>query len=552
MTRVGRSSREWRDLLDGDSFRLLKPFRTIYGEDEGLIPLKRKALLELVSRFVSEYGECERLTLVRVPCRINLKGVHVEHRRGEVNYVTHCREVLLAARARADDRVLLRDVESQRFPAREFCIAEEMARGSQQNWLEYLDSPGVKTSVEAAKGDWSNYVKAAVLRLQHQFPDRRLCGMDVVVSGDIPVSSGLSSSSAVVVSSALATRDLNGLHVDQASLVELCGEGEWYVGTRGGAGDHAAMLFGRRGQIAHLRFFPFELLEYVPLPQDHQVVIVNSLKRAHKAGDVLNAYNATIAAYATALMLIKQILVDEMGFPRDRVTQGLKHLGDINLNPDLFPDEVIYRMLKRMPQHMTRDELRARLPDQREALEKTFSTHDEPAAGYRSRAVAMFGLSEIARGHRCIEFLKAGDLDEFGRLMYVSHDGDRLSTGGPSGARKPWDNGKTRVTDRYLNGLLAKLKSGDPAKARSAQLMYQPGGYRCSSDELDTIVDIAKGIRGAGLTGAGFGGCVLVLARKTAVQELLNVLDAQYYTPRGLEPAAEVCVSVAGADVFAV
>jgi len=97
-------------------------------------------------------------------------------------------------------------------------------------------------------------------------------------------------------------------------LAELCGEGEWYVGTRGGAGDHAAMLFCKRESICHLRFFPFEVDRYLRIPEGYAILIANSLKSAHKAGAVLDAYNQTIAAYNMVLMLIKEAM-DERGLP---------------------------------------------------------------------------------------------------------------------------------------------------------------------------------------------------------------------------------------------
>ena len=79
-----------------------------------------------------------------------------------------------------------------------------------------------------------------------------------------------------------------------------------------------------------------------------------------------------------------------------------------------------------MPQRISREELLTRLPRQKDALRKMFRTHDKPKEGYRARAVAMFGLSEIARGAACVKPLKKRDYDLFGKLMVVSHDGDRI------------------------------------------------------------------------------------------------------------------------------
>ena len=52
----------------------------------------------------------------------------------------------------------------------------------------------------------------------------------------------------------------------------------------------------------------------------------------------------------------------------------------------------------------------------------------------------------------------------------------------------------------------------------------QSGGYRCSTEELDELVDIARkapGVAGACLTGAGLGGCILVLVRKENVEIIM-------------------------------
>ncbi len=526
-------------------------FRRIYGDDLELIEQRLKAYRAAL-RACGQYGHDQDIALVRSPCRINLMGVHVDHRRGELNYLAHRREVIMAASLRDDDEVALVNTEADLFPPRRFRISEEIQRGPWDDWMEYIESPGVSGELARTRGDWVNYVRGAVLRLQHRFPDRPLRGMNLAVTGDIPRSGGLSSSSAVFVATIMATLCLNDLDVEPDELAELCGEGEWYVGTRGGAGDHAAMIFARRQHIARVRCFPLELLEYVAVPEGYDVVICNSLRQAQKSKGELSAYNETIAAYGTCLMLVKDVLVREMGLEAAIVEQKIHHLGDINLNGGLFPDELMCEVLKRIPELITREELLARLPQQRDALETTFKTHDEPERGYRSRAVAMFGLSEIARSSGCAEMLKREDMASFGELMYISHDGDRVMTFDADGNQAPWDNERTRVTDAYLDQLIGDLKSGDNKRREGARLMYQHGGYRCSCEELDQLVDICRGVDGvlgAGLTGAGFGGCVLALVESGCTEALLKTLDQKYYKARGLPFSAETCESVEGAGV---
>lgn len=58
--------------------------------------------------------------------------------------------------------------------------------------------------------------------------------------------------------------------------------------------------------------------------------------------------------------------------------------------------------------------------------------------------------------------------------------------------------------------------------------------YHVSSADLDELVAVAKegGAAGARLTGAGFGGCVVALADRWTVGEVLETLVAEYYERR--------------------
>ena len=75
--------------------------------------------------------------------------------------------------------------------------------------------------------------------------------------------------------------------------------------------------------------------------------------------------------------------------------------------------------------------------------------------------------------------------------------------------------------------------------------------HRCA--ELDELVDIAKGVDGvlgAGRVGAGLGGCISVLLDKNKTEQLVNAVTAEYYKPRGLPAAVEVCFPVEGAGII--
>ena len=113
--------------------------------------------------------------------------------------------------------------------------------------------------------------------------------------------------------------------------------------------------------------------------------------------------------------------------------------------------------------------------------------------------------------------------------MNISHNGDRVSTPGPDGKYQLMYQD---CTDQYLNRLITDLAGEDPGKVLNAQLYMQPGAYACSTPQIDQMVDIAcavPGVAGAQIAGAGLGGCVMVLAKKIAVEAVQRALIKNYY-----------------------
>lgn len=75
--------------------------------------------------------------------------------------------------------------------------------------------------------------------------------------------------------------------------------------------------------------------------------------------------------------------------------------------------------------------------------------------------------------------------------------------------------------------------------------------YEVSSPELDTLAEAAwevPGCYGARLTGAGFGGCIVALADKGAVDELERHLKRVYEVRFGRTPTVLVCQPSGGAE----
>ena len=249
-----------------------------------------------------------RVLIVRSPGRLNVMGRHIDHQGGHCNLMTIGYETLLAVRPREDDLVRLYNVDRDRFPDREFSISEMVTGLPWDDWLSLVNSDKVREMVRDTGGDWSQYVKAAVLRLQKKFAHRRLRGMDIVVSGNIPPAAGLSSSSSLVVGAAEATIAVNRLDTFPAQFVDLCGEGEWFVGTRGGSADHAAVKLGQKGSVIKVTFFDFAVEDMVPFPDDHVMAVFDSGIKAQKSGDAKDQFNHRIACYRIGFRLIRKFL----------------------------------------------------------------------------------------------------------------------------------------------------------------------------------------------------------------------------------------------------
>ncbi len=533
--------RQWLAKIEAGRSSLKRWLKGVYGPHDDLHLQKCRDLVGVLECYGKRFGLDEKVCIVRAPGRINLMGRHVDHRGGMTNFLAMDRETLAVVGLRDDGDVVAVNTQPSRFKPVEFNISELIGRFAWSDWLNFVNSDWVRNLVYVVAGDWGNYIKAAMVRLQHRYQDVRVRGISMALSGDVPIAAGLSSSSTIVVATLQAAIALNGFDLTSRQFIDLCGEGEWFVGSRGGAGDHAAITLGQRGKIAHVGYLPFRVEKILDAPKDYQVVIANSHIKAAKSSSARDQFNSRIAAYNLGLALLKQRCPEIAG--------TVEYLRDVDpMKLGCAPSD-IYRWLLKVPERMTRKDFRSILSkEHRELLESNFATHAEPET-YYPRGVLLFGISEILRSRMCVELLETGQVETFGRLMQVSHDGDRVSRPGPDGAYQPVEND---CSDEYLHRRIADLGSEDPQRVLGAQLYMQPGLYACSTPEIDQMVDIASsvpGVAGAQIAGAGLGGCIMVLARRESVAAVRKALARHYYRPRNLESASIPCITVEGAGL---
>ena len=462
---------------------------------------------DLVDRFIARFGD-RKAVIARSPGRVNLMGRHIEHRGGSVNVIATEAATVMMAAPREDDVVHLCNA-AQGYDEREFSIGSHIASSpGTKAWLKWLDGDFAKNDLAANRGDWSNYVKGAAYRLQAEL-DFPLCGMDAMVDGNIPVAAGLSSSSALVVAAAEALGALNCLDMEDGDFVELCGEGEWYVGSRGGAGDHAAMRCSRAGKITHLDFKPFQIGKTVGFPANCSVIVANSLEQSKKSEGSKDVFNARVAAYEFALMLVKR------EFP-DRKLIEFRDLAFC------APADEVRAMIAAIPAKVTRRKLLELMPEISDRLEGIFATHADPGE-YDLHGVALYGVSEIMRAKIAPGLLSEGRFAQFGELMKISHDGDRVSGS--------W---------HQQDGIGSALE-------------YECGAYACSTERIDTMCDLlnsTEGVYGSAIAGAGLGGCVLALVDKNLAGEVLERLNSEFYDRNSLPRSAFVCNPSEGSKVL--
>ena len=214
------------------------------------------------------------------PGRVNLIGEHIDYNRLPVFPIAIDRDVRV-----------------------DFCVVDDP--------VVRLDSPvarfapftfQLKRPIEAAdRGDWSNYVRAAARGLlEHGMPLER--GIEGTVTGDVPVASGLSSSSALVVASALALLKANGRTLPRLELAALMARAERFVGLEGGGMDQAACLHGVDGHALRIEFDPLRVTP-VPVPEGWRWVVASSLVRAEKSAGARNMYNERTRQCQEALRL---------------------------------------------------------------------------------------------------------------------------------------------------------------------------------------------------------------------------------------------------------
>ncbi len=254
----------------------------------------------------------------RAPGRVNLIGEHTDYNLGYVLPIALNLATYVEVHRRDDGRLHLL---SEQKPEELSWAVEELA-GAQP------------------RKHWSDYVIGVAQQLIRRGYSIAPCLLKI--RSDVPEGSGLSSSAALEVASALAL--LGGRAIDKVELAKLCRAAEnEFVGMPCGIMDQYVSVFGERGAAVQIDCRTLEH-RVVQLPEGVSVVVVNS-KVKHELGN--SAYRDRVSECAMAVAAV-QHWHPEVQSLRD-VT--LQHLADIPM-PEL---------VMRRARHIVTDTMRVEL-----------------------------------------------------------------------------------------------------------------------------------------------------------------------------------------------
>ncbi|MBV9081119.1 MAG: galactokinase [Acidobacteriaceae bacterium] len=233
---------------------------------------------EIVSGFRERFRTDATPVVYRAPGRVNLIGEHTDYNLGFV-FPIALKMACYVAIAPAEHKQL-------RMYSRDF---------DDESSIEVDHIPTAK-----ANQHWSDYVVGVAHELRKLGVN--ITGADLWIASEVPTGSGLSSSAALEVSTAIAL--LGSQSIDKLELARLCQRAEsQFVGMPCGIMDQYASVFGREHAAIQIDCRSLEH-EYVPLPEKLSIIAVNSLVK-HELGT--SAYRDRVAECQEAVSAIQKL-----------------------------------------------------------------------------------------------------------------------------------------------------------------------------------------------------------------------------------------------------
>ena len=301
---------------------------------------------KILQKFGEVFGDTTGARTYFAPGRVNLIGEHTDYNGGHVFPCALTIGTYGVARQRADRKL--------RFYSMNF------------EHLGVIESSldGLKPEKEA---DWTNYPKGVMWAFKKRGFEIPY-GMDLLLFGNIPNGSGLSSSASVEVLTGFILRDMFGFDVTNQDLALIGQYSENnFNGVNCGIMDQFAIAMGKKDHAIFLDTADLSF-EYAPIHLEGAKIVIACSNKKRGLGD--SKYNERRSECETALAEIQEVV-------------GINSLGDLT--------EEQFEQYK----SAIKDDVRTKR--------------------------AKHAVYENQRTMKAVAALKANDIAEFGRLMNASH-----------------------------------------------------------------------------------------------------------------------------------
>lgn len=301
---------------------------------------------QLLQKFGEIFGDAEGAQVYFAPGRVNLIGEHTDYNGGHVFPCALTIGTYGVVRKR-QDRVL--QFYSTNFPHLGVlgCTLDDM--------------------VPDPAADWTNYPKGVMWAFE-QKGMKIPYGMDILLSGNIPNGSGLSSSASVEVLTGFFLRDLFGFGVSNQELALIGQFSEnRFNGVNCGIMDQFAIAMGKENSAIFLDTADLSY-EYAPIQLKGLKIVIACSNKKRGLGD--SKYNERRSECEEALADLQQVV-------------SVKSLGELS--------------------------------------EEDFEQYKDAIKSEVRRRRAKHAVYENQRTLKAVEALKAGDIEHFGELMNASH-----------------------------------------------------------------------------------------------------------------------------------
>ncbi|WP_455615783.1 galactokinase [Eisenbergiella sp.] len=301
---------------------------------------------KILQKFGEVFGDNTGAKTYFAPGRVNLIGEHTDYNGGHVFPCALTIGTYGVARQRADRKL--------RFYSMNF---EQL--GVLESSLD-----GLKPEKEA---DWTNYPKGVMWAFEKRGFEIPY-GMDLLLFGNIPNGSGLSSSASVEVLTGFILRDMFGFDVTNQDLALIGQYSENnFNGVNCGIMDQFAIAMGKKEHAIFLDTADLSF-EYAPIHLEGAKIVIACSNKKRGLGD--SKYNERRSECETALAEIQEVV-------------GINSLGDLT--------EEQFEQYK----SAIKDEVRTKR--------------------------AKHAVYENQRTIKAVAALKANDIAQFGQLMNASH-----------------------------------------------------------------------------------------------------------------------------------